>query len=305
MKRKFAAMVLGMAVTLTSMSSVYAAETETVNGTEQMDEATDAASGENAADHPEFSSAALWGEVMSVDEESITIAAGTLSPNGEKELPEKPEDETGEESPENIIFEEELSVTLVPDEEESTFTITEYTEVYFVHGDTRLETLEQVAADFAGIELTDAESMNAADLSEENADENPDAGEAADVMTDEGTEEIADENAEEMADEAADEITEEVAEEGTEINTAAELAENAESTVSVDKAEISDVLEGDLVGIILDEDGNVQTILVVLPESELIESAEEPAEDAAAEENAAEEVAAEAIEIIEEEVVIE
>lgn len=284
MKRKLAAMVLGMAVTLTSMSSVYAAETEMVN-----EEVTDAAAGEAAAEDPAEESVALWGEVMSVDEGSITISTGTLAAAMEMELPE-PEsgepDEAGQNEatdveisleeagegaeelpmPEENGSPEEIQVTLLPDDEEMTVAITEDTEVYYVYGDTRRETLEQVAAEFAGVELPEAEE---APVEEIQPQEN---------VAEEGTE---------------------VSEEGTDSNAAAEeMAEKAKSTASVEEAAMDGVLEGDLIGIILDEDGNAQTILVVLPESELITTEEIAEEDAEAADT-------EAIEIVEEEIVIE
>lgn len=285
MKRKFAAMVLGMAVTLTSMSSVYAAETEMVN-----EAVADTAAGEADAEDPEKESAALWGEVMSVDEGSITISTGALAAAMEMELPE-PEsgqpDEAGQEEATNaeISLEEtdegaeelpmpeengspdEIQVTLLPDDGEMTVAITEDTEVYYVYGDTRLETLEQVAAEFAGVELPEAEEVPVEEIQlQEN-------------VAEEGTE---------------------VSEEGTDSNAAAaeEMAEKAKSTVSVEEAAMDGVLEGDLIGIILDEDGNAQTILVVLPESEVITTEEIAEEDAEAADT-------EAIEIVEEEIVIE
>ena len=84
MKRKYAAMVLGLTLALTSMNMAYAADKDT--DTAQTTEA--AAEDESADAADETASQEVYGEVTEVGEDSITINVGTLkegqAPDGEK-----------------------------------------------------------------------------------------------------------------------------------------------------------------------------------------------------------------------------
>ena len=88
MKRKYAAMVLGLTLALTSMNVAYAA-TDTTTATEAAEDTTDT---EDAATTDETASDEVYGEVTEVSEDSITINVGTLKETQAPGEGQKPED---------------------------------------------------------------------------------------------------------------------------------------------------------------------------------------------------------------------
>ena len=95
MKRKYAAMILGLTMTFTSVNMAYAA-TDTTTET-AADETTDSEDASATTDNS-VESTEVYGEVTAVGEDSITINVGTLKEGqqpGDGEAPkdgEKPED---------------------------------------------------------------------------------------------------------------------------------------------------------------------------------------------------------------------
>lgn len=89
MKRKYAAMVLGLTLALTSMNVAYAAEKDTTTATEAADtedtETADTSTDETASDE-------VYGEVTEVGEDSITIDVGTLKEGQQPGGDQKPGD---------------------------------------------------------------------------------------------------------------------------------------------------------------------------------------------------------------------
>lgn len=287
MKQKYVAMVLGMAVTLASMG-VCAAEAESTEVQTEPAEVVVEGTTEGAESGEIF-----WGEVTAIDEDSITVTVGELaelSADAEEDAEivlEDAADDTENASEDAAeatdTSSDGISVMLIPGDETQTIAITDETQVYFVYGNTELANVEDAAAEFTG---GDAEVTEVTAEAAEEAD--------ADVSMEE--------------DAAVSESTEENAAEDTAEN--AELTENIDEGDSdmeetmVDAADVDGILEGDLVGIILDQEGNASTILVVLPESEVVieeasdEVTEDAAEEAVAEEDAAEVSGEDAVEII-------
>ena len=93
MKRKYAAMVLGLTLALTSMNMAYAADkdTDTAQTTEAATEDENAAASADAAD--ETASQEVYGEVTEVGEDSITINVGTMKEGQAPQDGEKPDGE--------------------------------------------------------------------------------------------------------------------------------------------------------------------------------------------------------------------
>ena len=89
MKRKYAAMVLGLTLALTSMNMAYAADKDT--DTAQTTEA--AAEDESADAADETASQEVYGEVTEVGEDSITINVGTMKEGQAPQDGEKPDGE--------------------------------------------------------------------------------------------------------------------------------------------------------------------------------------------------------------------
>ena len=92
MKRKYAAMVLGLTLALTSMNMAYAADkdTDTAQTTEAAAEDESADASADTAD--ETASQEVYGEVTEVGEDSITINVGTLKEGQQPGDDQKPED---------------------------------------------------------------------------------------------------------------------------------------------------------------------------------------------------------------------
>lgn len=104
MKNKYAAIIIGMAVTAASVSSVsvYAENTETA--AESMEEASDAGTEDKKEEN------VTLGEVKAVGDGSITIAVGTRKEKSEDAAEQTPEEESSLE-----LTGEELTITVTED----------------------------------------------------------------------------------------------------------------------------------------------------------------------------------------------
>lgn len=89
MKRKYAAMILGLTMTLTSVNMAYAATDTTTEAA--VDETTDSEDASATTDNS-VESTEVYGEVTEVGEDSITINVGTLKEGQQPGDGEAPKD---------------------------------------------------------------------------------------------------------------------------------------------------------------------------------------------------------------------
>ena len=212
MKKKYLALMLGIALTFSSVSAIAA-------------ESADAAAAETGEmmELIEEEEDALYGEITELGTDSITIAVGTLSVG---EMLQEPDGQQAEDDP-GAVF---LEIT----GEEETFSVTEDT--LFFREVLNQAFAEKPSGEFDG-EAADAEAMDAA------------AADAADTETE---------------DEAAEN-------ENSESELLTDITEMQEP--ELEEIRFEDLMEGDVIRITFDEDGNAETVTVIL--TELEENAED------------------------------
>ena len=244
MKKTYLALMLGMALTFSSVSAMAA-------------EATDTASTEIAEVTAADEESTIYGEVKVLDENSITITTGTLkteglsSDNAVSEAAdgalEEPESESAEAVKDSAAADVPGSEVLELGEEEQTVLITEDTLFYREKG--------------APVVVIKESGEDAGDTSE---------------LSD-----AADEQQEKPAEEAGDAAPEE---NGEPEENAEELVTDLSGMEEPEREEISfaDLSEGDVLRVTLDEDGNAVSVTVLLTEQETAEDIvlEEDAETA-------------------------
>lgn len=172
MKRKYAAMMLGLALSVTSIN-VFAEETEAV-----QTEATDA--------EDTVESTAVWGEVTAAEEGSITINIAELqgaekTPDASDDMAAEDAEATGAEdtdagagdTTENADIAtsgaESYAEIFTYSGEEQTLTLTEETVVQLIYQDADAEKLQELAEEYSDKE----EGTEAADAGESSADDEP------------------------------------------------------------------------------------------------------------------------------------
>ncbi len=242
MKRRYLALMLGLALSALPLNAL-AEETE---GTEAVTiEITDSES------ESEDSEEAVIGQVVSIDDSSITIELGNRKNTQTEGMPaEEPTEETtdedqtegtddaaaenqaegtdAEEAGNDILPEGKAEIELTG--EESTLTITENTEFFYEVGD---------SADLSTMEETTGESEAAEDSQEETEDESA---------------------------------------------AAVDASAGSEAEAATEAAALSDIQTGDLVIIALDEEGNAATV-TVMTGAEVFEGGTEESPDASTEES--------------------
>lgn len=293
MKRKYAAIMLGLALTLSSISA-YAEAPDTAK-TVETDKNNDS----------EVAEKELYGSITELTADSITLSTGTLenteNVNAGFTLNETPEnsantentedasadtdntsaDATSEDTEENTDAENsaaeentdaensaaeedtdtegsEDAVIFVLDGGEQTLTLTENTQ--FLREESVLPT-EEAYTDDTDAEDTDTEDQTV-DESSDTADEN---GAASDAETNEAA---TDASATDTS------VTEEPAAEEPAADDSSSDSDTADDTDNEDDAQLkaisqSDLQTGDIVKITLDKDGNVAAVTVVMPYDEI------------------------------------
>lgn len=314
MKRRYAAMILGLTLALTSVNLVCAADDA---ATETTDTASDSTSSDTDAsnDSAETTGTAdaateedeIYGEVTAVDGSSITVNIGTL-----KEDAAVTEDsyggstETGSDTAESdsSATDDASDSTTADDTSDSTATDDTSdsadtsdaadTGASFVSGGDQKAVLE-IGKDFQTITVTDT-TIYEKDSSAVTAENN--SGTATYDTTD--TEETA--SADTGSDESAADTESTDSESGTDVSTDVDdasdsTADTADSSVSsavtevevdtvdpsmTDAVSFDDIKVGDIVKITLDDEGNADTVTVLIKSSEdSLETIEDVAADTA------------------------
>ena len=239
MKRKMAAMILGVAVVSLAMNVCAAETTEAV---------TEAAAEEMRTEYEKMDESLIWGEVTTVDENSVTIVVGDISQQDDKiEASENEnQEDTGEAAEVGEEAETEMQeiTQIQPEaggsvfeliefsEEERTVQFSEDVNVYLVSGDSSIPGILRAAQE-QGVLTVD-------DMFQET-----DAAEFEETVSE------------------------------TELNEESEEVDFEVSQATLVEADYNAVYAGDLIGVLLDEEGNAETVLIVLPETETAEMDEE------------------------------
>lgn len=241
MKRKYAALVLGLTMSLTAMNVAYATETESLDtaNEEVMEE--------------EITVEEVCGQVKEVGENSITIVVGDL-------IYEIDTDE--------VFGDEEISEEEALDEESAE------------------EMIEE--------DVEENEDLNSDDMIEEEILE----GEIEEILSDEDLTEILELSEEERTiaitlntiierelDDTAEAEDEDAQIDDSEEENSEEEMQEEFVEVLLEKISLEEIQPGDVVQIILDEEGNADYITVLLLEEENILEASEVEEEFALEED--------------------
>lgn len=255
MKRKYAAIVLSMAMVFSPVSAFAADNTADAEAVTEADAAND----EGTTEVSEY----IIGQVTKVSDTSIEVKTGEVLKEAKEEKTEEAKD--GEKAEEKA---EDVSVQLKEDTQ--SYDITEDTPLYLATGHNKLEVLE------AGKEADDAAADANSDEADKEAADSEKKSDDADT-TEADTEEGSDDT--ETAD--TDKEGEAVKESET---TEAEVEKNAEekdnvynmvvgTDAKISTVKVSDVKEGDMIILELDQDGNVVSATVL--ETDDTEAAEE------------------------------
>ncbi|MDO4276450.1 MAG: hypothetical protein Q4D16_22530 [Eubacteriales bacterium] len=300
MKRKYAAVMLGLALTISSLN-VYAAGTTSADtskeSTESKEDTTtdETPSSDTSADtSADILAETVSGEVKTVEEDSITISVGTLKDRGPgmDENREKPEGETpdGEEPDETAADDTAADEMNAADsasdtpEEEDTEETTEEEETQGSEDTAKDEKmpeegLQPLTLELTGeeqtITITDETIVQREVKPELPEGESPDEAAVPDTAADSETE-ADDTDSADISTAAADEdTTDETADDKDLSESTADDTVNADDgQVMIDASagyemmgaepiELSDIMEGDIVTITLDEDGNAAMITVL------------------------------------------
>lgn len=296
MKRRYAAMILGLTLALTSVNLVCAADGA---ATETTDTASDSTSSDTDAsnDTAETTGTAdaateedeIYGEVTAVDGRSITVNIGTL-----KEDAAVPEDSNGGSTETESGTAESDTISTDDTSDSADTSDAADTGALFVSGGDQKAVLE-IGEDFQTITVTDT-TIYEKDASAVTAENN--SGTAEEDTTD--TEERA--SADTGSDESAADTESTDGESGTDASadvdassdstadTADSTASSAVTEVEVDTVDPSmtdavsfdDIKVGDIVKITLDNEGNADTVTVLIKSSEdSLETIEDVAADTA------------------------
>lgn len=259
MKRNYVALLLGLALTVSSIS-VYASEGATEAATETTTEATtetaNAAVSTDAGEDAEL----IIGQVTKVSADSITITKGVLSAD-DQSATDTEDTETTEEAATEAASEDateagtEASTEAASGDTENaeavqgpfTLTLTNESLTYDFAEDAKFQELAQTE---------DIEVKAADDTSSEAASE--DTTEAATEAATEAVSEAASEDTTEAATEAASEDTTEAVSEAASEDTTETTSEDGTISISADG-----IMEGDVVSIQLNSDGTVASVTIL------------------------------------------
>ncbi|HJD25639.1 MAG TPA: hypothetical protein IAA12_04205 [Candidatus Blautia intestinipullorum] len=309
MKRRYAAMVLGLALTLSSVNFAYAAQD--ASAAEETAEA--AATEEDASADTDAEKAdenEIYGEVTEVGEDSITINKGTLNADFLKDMGAAPSEETSGSTSENSTETAEADST-ASDSEDTAETDSADTE----KTDSE-DTTETDSADTEKTDSTDASGTDDAETESTDTDSKMPAdgkapGSILDLTGESQTVTLTDttvyecEKAPEMpadiqAEASADAKAEEDASGDTDTDKTAdtesedkgtasdskdgadqadENAADAKQKIETESIKLDDIKAGDVVKITLDEDGNAETVTVMNNGFSDGEKAETPSSD--------------------------
>lgn len=266
MKRKYAAIVLSMAMVLSPVG-VFAAD-NTAEATETTE--TVAADDEEETEVSEY----IIGQVTKVSDTSIEVKTGEI-------LKEASEDKTEENKDgEKEAEENSESMSLQLKDETQSYDISEDTPLYSATGHNKLEVLEAAKeADDAAAADESTDDANATDEKTDDAeatDGAADDAEAADEKTDDA--EATDENADDAAADETTEATDAAAAENEKADDVYAMVVGEDAKISTIKA--ADIKEGDVIILKLDKDGKVESATVLNEESK---DAEEDQNDSEAE----------------------
>lgn len=283
MKRKYAALLLGLTLAISS-TAAYAAQTEAVSEEQILEEndAVEQALEEAEADSSsEESDDAIYGKITEISETGITIELGTTvdvsaeSENSEDESSEENADvsseelteESTDEESEEVLVDSDHFVTLKFDGVSQVISLTDDTVALQVQPAEDTEENKVIGTDD---EITDIEII-AEDSSEENDAESQVAFSDS---------ETADTTDLELSDtEAVSESDAELSDEEMNVEDAAELIVLAlyeeEETAEIS---LDDLTVGSYVKVVLDEDGCASVITVLQDSEALIQESESAAE---------------------------
>lgn len=241
MKRNYVALLLGLALTVSSMS-VYASEGTTEAATEATTETANAAvSTDESAD-----AEAIVGQVTKVSANSITITKGVLTANDETtktdaeseadtESTTDAEATTEAAAADTTEADSEAATEVTSSQPSFTLTLTDESLTYNFADDAKLTELAQTE----DIEVKEADGAPTAEDATEKASE---------AVSEEESEAVSEENAE--ADQEA--MTEAASEDAT------EASEDGTISISTDG-----IMEGDIVSIQLNSDGTVASLTIL------------------------------------------
>lgn len=305
MKRKYAAMVLGLALSVTSMN-VFAAETElaqtemaedgadTQNLAETVDDgAADDGTveiSEEETDSEAAETTAVWGEVTAAEEGSITIKLADLQETDGTEDTAAAETEASAETGEGAEAESAADETAASgaesyagvftyNGEEMNIMLNEETVVQLIYQDADAKKMQELAEKYsdttAAAKLTAAEEVTDEDVASEAEVKESDT-DAAEEPSETDTEESS----------AAETVEASTAESETDAAEPVDAEETADEEPIVAELSIDAVLEGDMVYATIDDSGNAINVIVFMPESSA-DAGEVFVEDAAKEADSA------------------
>ena len=239
MKRNYVALLLGLALTVSSMG-VYASEGTTEAATETTTEATTEAATAEASKDENADTEAIVGQVTKVSADSITITKGVLAADDE-------ETEIDTESTTNA----EAATEAASSQTSLTLTLTNESLTYNFADDAKLGELAQT--ENIEVKATDSSSdTSATEATTEKASEAVSEA-ATEAASEEDTTEAASEDATETGSEVATEAaSEDVTEESVEVS--------EDGTISITA---DGIMEGDIVSIQLNSDGTVASLTIL------------------------------------------
>lgn len=295
MKRRYAAMILGLTLALTSVNLVCAADGA---ATETTDTASDSTSSDTDAsnDTAETTGTAdaateedeIYGEVTAVDGSSITVNIGTL-----KEDAAVPEDSNGGSTETESGTAESDTISTDDTSDSADTSDAADTGALFVSGGDQKAVLE-IGEDFQTITVTDT-TIYEKDASAVTAENNSgtteeDATDTEETASDTGSDESAADTESTDGESGTDASADVDDASDSTADTADSTASSAVTEVEVDTVDPSmtdavsfdDIKVGDIVKITLDNEGNADTVTVLIKSSEdSMETVEDMAADTA------------------------
>lgn len=258
MKRKYAAMILGLTMTMAFTNAAYASAAETAAVSESTDETTESTDSSIETEEDKV----VYGEITELSEDSVTINVGTMK-TMEKPEGGAPDGDTPDgKNPGGFGGAAQIELT----GESQTISITESTTY-------EKETMpEMPEGDAPDGETPDGEAKeDAADSADEKSE-------------DQSSEETEDTTDEAAADESADSDTADDQKADGEKPEGKNPADGTGFTMPTETITADDVQVGDTVKVTLDEDGNAVSIVVM--NSQTPEDSENTDEDAETEDSA-------------------
>ena len=260
MKRKYAAMVLGLTLAITSVNVAYAA-TDTTTATEEAEDTTDT---EDAATTDEAASDEVYGEVTEVSEDSITINVGTLKETQAPGEGQEPKDEKADDSKDDADAKDEKTDDSkddadagdekTADDKGEALAEGEAPSMLDLTGDSQTITVSDSTTYEKEAAPEKPEETPAAGAKDEKADDSKDGVDAKAEKKDDSKDESADAEDESTDSETADSTD-------TTDDTKPEDAQAPE--MKTESIAFSDIKVGDVIKVTLDADGNATAVVVM------------------------------------------